>query len=142
MISKQLLPQFSLLFLHAPTHRTIRVSRNGQKSFCFCFLVLRFRNHCTTQWPHHHCNNHRHHAIFLLALTSQTNQGHIPGSMDHLQRHFHTFFFVLRWSVTNSMVPGSSSTALSHIFCVFYWPGTNSNNLVLCTLPRCIFLVL
>lgn len=47
---------------------------------------------CTTQQSHHRLNNSCHHAIFLLGLTSQTNQGHIAERKGLCSRQDHTLF--------------------------------------------------
>ena len=44
----------------------------------------------TTQQAHHCRNNHGHHTAFLLALASQTNQGHITASMNLHTVYHHT----------------------------------------------------
>ena len=50
-----------------------------------------YSNH-TAQQSHHHCNNNRYHAIFLLALASQFNEGHTTESKGILLWLHHTFF--------------------------------------------------
>ena len=62
-------------------------------SFIFTFCAL-LDNHHTTQKPHHHHHHHqihRPHAIFLLAVVSQTNQGHIAKRKVLPQLLYHTF---------------------------------------------------
>ena len=55
-------------------------------------------SHCTIQQAHHHCNDLFHHAIFLPALVSQTNQGHFAESKDltYCMIIYHLGFEVIR----------------------------------------------
>ena len=77
-----------------------------------------FYNHRTTKWPHHHCNNKRHHAIFLFVVVSKTNQGHMPKRKVSSLMTLSHISCVLRWSGMSSSCHGSTSTALKHISCL------------------------
>ena len=43
----------------------------------------------TTQWPHHHCSDHCHHAIILLFVVSWTNRGQTAKKINHLSLRYH-----------------------------------------------------
>ena len=43
-------------------------------------MSCNFYSNCITQQDHYHCNHH--HAMFLLALVPQTNQGHTSETID------------------------------------------------------------
>ena len=51
-----------------------------------------FYNVRTTQKVHDHCNNHRHHTIFLAVAVSQTNQEQTTKNKSHPSLPDHTFF--------------------------------------------------
>ena len=87
-----------------------------------------FHSFYTTQEPHHHCNIHRHCAIFLFVDVLQTNQEHIPATMNLSSQQHHTFFWVLKWSGMSSSTYRHSSTAFSHISQFLKWSGTNSRD--------------
>ena len=99
---------------------------NISSSFILLFGSFIFYCQCTTQQFHNHCNNHRHHVIYLLVLVPQTNRIAACRSLRSLQDHHISLSHIssgLKWSRTYNESPECLSTTLIHMYWVLRWWG-------------------
>ena len=86
---------FLFLFFHPQEHTNPTTLMDAKQQTLTLLLFLLFKLFIfdglrAIQYIHHHCNSHRHHAIFLFALASQTNQGKTTKKKEISSLLFHT----------------------------------------------------